>query len=247
MRRLVLGLAAAVFSTAALAGGLGEMSPEERDAFRAEVRAYLLENPEVITEAMAVLEEREAAAAELRDAALVQANTDAIFKSPGDWVGGNPDGDVTVVEFMDYRCGYCRKAHEEVNALVKADGNIRYVIKEFPILGDGSMVSSKFAIAVRMLHGDDAYKAAHNALVALRGDPTAETLTRLAADLGHDPAPILEKMATEEVKAVILANYRLAETMDITGTPTFVIDGTMLRGYAPLDDMQKIVASERAG
>ena len=160
-----------------------EMTTAERDALRDEIRAYLVENPEVLVEAMSVLEDREQIAALQRDAMLVATNSRDLFASPADWVGGNLEGDITLVEFMDYRCAYCRKAHEEVKELVSSDGNIRYVIKEFPILGEASLLSSQFAIAVRLLHGNDAYKAAHNALIALRGEPSADTLGRLALDL----------------------------------------------------------------
>jgi protein-disulfide isomerase len=224
---------------------LAEMTAEERAALRDEIRAYLIENPEVLVEAMDVLQQREELAALERDSQLVQTRASDIFASPTDWVGGNLQGDITLVEFMDYRCSYCRKAHEEVQELVESDGNIRYVIKEFPILGEASLVSSQFAIAVRLLHGDDAYKAAHNALIALRGEPTAETLGRLATDLGHDPAPILEKMGAEEVIAIISANHALADGMEISGTPTFVLKDQMLRGYVPLEDMRSIVAEAR--
>lgn len=222
------------------------MTPEERDAFRAEVKAYLMENPEVLVEAMSILQEREYAAELERDAQIIAAKSAEIFASPADWVGGNVDGDITVVEFMDYRCSYCRKAHDEVKTLVETDGNIRYVIKEFPILGPESLVPSQFAIAVRMLHGDDAYKAAHDALMTLRGEPTLDTVKRLATDLGHDPAPILAKMESDEVKAIITANHALADAMAISGTPTFIVQDTMMRGYVPLDGMQAIVAELRA-
>lgn len=244
MRRL---LALAAVATALLAPpALAEMAAEDRDALREEIRAYLLENPEVLVEAMGVLQSREEAAAVERDALLVQANADAIFASPHDWVGGNPDGDVTLVEFMDYRCGYCRKAYAEVAELVATDGNIRLVVKEFPILGEASVLSAQFAIAVRQLYGDDAYKAAHSALIALRGEPTAETLARLAIDLGHDPAAVAARMDSDEVLAVIDANHALAQTLEISGTPTFVIRDTMLRGYLPLDSMREVVASLRS-
>lgn len=222
-----------------------DMTPEDRATLHAEVRAYLLENPEVLVEAMAILQAREEAASTERDAMLVQTKSAELFSSPTDWVGGNLDGDVTLVEFMDYRCGYCRKAHDEVQTLVQNDGNIRYIIKEFPILGEGSMVSSQFAIAVRLLHGDVAYKAAHDALIDLRGDPTPDSLTRLATDLGHDPAPIMAKMPTDEVMSVIATNHALADAMEISGTPTFVMKDTMLRGYVPLEGMQQILAGVR--
>ena len=244
--RLPLALIATLTASAAFAGGLGEMTEAERAAFREEVRAYLMENPEVIVEAMTELQVREDEAAMNRDLILMEENKDAIYNSSADWVGGNPNGDITVVEFMDYRCGYCRKAYEEVEELVKADGNIRFVLKEFPILGEESLLSSQFAISVRMLYGDEAYKKAHDALVTLRGEANTETLGRLATELGHDPAAVTAKMASEEVKAVILANHDLATTLEINGTPTFVIDRTMVRGYVPLDGMQQIVAGQRS-
>ena len=239
-------------AAAALAAGLmtlpaqAEMTPEERAAFREEVRAYLLENPEVLIEAMDILQSREDQAAANRDLEMLAANQAAIFESPDDWVGGNPEGDIVLVEFMDYRCGYCRKAYTEVEELVKSDGNIRFVVKEFPILGEASLLSSQFAIAVRQLHGDAAYKSAHDALIALRGEPTVDTLGRLAADLGFEAQPILDRMDAPEVMSVIQANHALADKMEISGTPTFVLKSMMLRGYVPLDAMREIVAEVRA-
>ncbi|MFP5480142.1 MAG: DsbA family protein [Alphaproteobacteria bacterium] len=236
----------------ALAAGLitlpaqAEMTDAERQAFRDEVRAYLLENPEVLIEAMDVLQSREEQAAANRDLQMLSDNAAMIFESPDDWVGGNPEGDVVLVEFMDYRCGYCRKAYDEVEELVKSDGNIKFVVKEFPILGEASLLSSQFAIAVRQLHGDTAYKSAHDALIALRGEPTLDTLGRLAADLGLEAQPILDRMTAPEVMSVIEANHALADKMEISGTPTFVLKSMMLRGYVPLEAMREIVAEVRA-
>jgi protein-disulfide isomerase len=236
-----------LLGTTALTPALAEMTDAERAAFRAEVRAYLLENPEVLVEAMDELQAREEVAAAGRDIQMLQDNAQAIFNDAASWVGGNPDGDITIVEFVDYRCGYCRKAHEEVAELISSDGNIRYVLKEFPILGEQSLLSSKFAIAVLQLHGPEAYKAAHDALITLRADATPESLAGLAADLGHEAAPILERMVAPDVMSVIAANHTLATTMQINGTPTFVIDQTMVRGYVPLEGMREIVSQERAG
>lgn len=222
-----------------------EMTDAERDAFRAEVRAYLLDNPEVLIEAMDVLQSRQDQNAAQRDLQMLSDNADAIYNSPGDWAGGNLNGDITVVEFMDYRCGYCRKAFAEVEELVNSDGNIRFVLKEFPILGEQSLLASKFAISVRQLYGDDAYKTAHDALMQMRADVSLESLARLAGDLGHDAAAISAQMEKPEVMAVIDANHQLATTMEINGTPSFVIDQTMLRGYVPLDGMRQIVEGQR--
>lgn len=223
------------------------MTEAERQAFRAEVRAYLLENPEVLLEAIAILEDRQAAAEGANDAALIEANRAAIFDDPASWTGGNPQGDITVVEFMDYRCGYCRKAFEEVETLVREDGNIRFVVKEFPILGEESELSSRFAVATLQLAGPEVYKRAHDALITLRGTVTPEALDRLAGDLGLDATAIRARMGEAEVSSVIARNRALAETLKINGTPTFVIDGVMLRGYVPLDGMRQIVDEARQG
>jgi protein-disulfide isomerase len=246
MLRLALALPLAIcLATSASAFDVSAMSAAEREAFRAEVRAYLLENPEVLMEAIGVLEDRRATAEAQGDADVLRVNAERIYNDPASWSGGNPQGDVTVVEFTDYRCGYCRKAHDEVAELVGSDGNIRFVIKEFPILGDASVLSSRFAIAVRQLAGDEAYKAAHDALIALRGEPDTRTLTRLAGDLGLDAAAVLGRMDSPEVTAVIAANHELGMALRVNGTPTFVINGTIVRGYLPLDQMRAIVAEER--
>lgn len=251
MTRLALGLITGLAALPALAeapvsGTAATMTETERKDFRAEVRAYLLEHPEVLIEAMDVLQQREELAVLDRDARIIAANSARIFANPNDWVGGNPEGDITLVEFMDYRCGYCRKAYAEVAELIATDGNIRFVVKEFPILGEASMLSAQFAIALRQLHGDEAYGRAHSALIALRGEPTVETLTRLADDLGFAAQPILDRMNAPEVMAVIQDNHALAATMDISGTPAFVMGDGVMRGYAPLDIMRDFVADMRA-
>lgn len=238
---------AAALAAPALATDLNAMTDADRQAFRAEVKAYLLENPDVLVEAMNVLNARQAAADAQNDATLVKTHADAIFNDPASWVGGNPDGDITVVEFTDYRCGYCRKAYDEVSELVKSDGNIRFVVKEFPILGEASLISARFAIAVRQTAGDKAYEQAHDALITLRGDPTPENLGKLATKLGLDAPTILAAMESPEVTAVIEANHALGDRLSINGTPTFVIDGTMVRGYVPLDGMRQIVQAQREG
>lgn len=229
----------------AAAFDLSAMTDAERSSFRAEIRSYLMENPEVLMEAIGVLEQRQQDDALQADLQMLADNADAIFNDPASWVGGNPEGDITVVEFLDYRCGYCRKAYEDTEELVKSDGNIRFVVKEFPILGEQSLLSSQFAIATRMVAGDEAYKKAHDALMTLRGDATPEALAGLAADLGLDAAAITAKMASSEVQAVIAANHALGTTLQINGTPSFVIDQTMVRGYVPLDGMRQIVEGQR--
>ena len=224
------------------------MSEADRTALRAEIRSYLLDHPEVLMEAIAVLDKRRDAKAAADDAAMLKANADAIFHDPDSWVGGNPSGDVTLVEFMDYRCGYCRKALGEVADLVKSDGNIRFVVKEFPILGAQSDAAARFAIAVRQLHGDAAYAKVHEALMTMAGDVTPASLAKVAAAAGvGDLGAVRARMDSPMVQAVIDANLALGQKLAISGTPTFVVEDTMLRGYVPLAGMRQIVAAARKG
>ncbi|WP_413870139.1 DsbA family protein [Albidovulum sp.] len=237
---------AALLATPAAAFDLTSMTDAERAAFRAEVRAYLLDNPEVLAEAIDELQRRQAQAAAAGDADFVKANAEEIFNDGHSFVGGNPEGSLTVVEFIDYRCGYCHKAHAEVAELVRSDGDIRYIVKEFPILGEDSVTAARFAIAALQALGPEAYEKINAGFYeSFRGEVTQGTLAAFAADLGLDGDAILARMDAPEVTKVIEENHLLAERMQISGTPTFVMGGQMLRGYAPLETMRAIVADAR--
>lgn len=245
-RALAVAAAAGAFALPAGALDLGAMTEAERAAFGAAVRAYLLEHPEVLIEAVDVLNARQADAQAGADAALVAANLAAIADDGFSWVGGNPEGDVTVVEFLDYRCGVCRRTHPEVWELIAADGNIRYIVKEFPILGPQSDLSSAFAIATLIEAGPEAYGAMSKALMELDAAATEPTLARLAEAFELDGAAILARMADPEVERRIAETRELAIRLQINGTPTFVIGDRMVRGQVPLATMQTLVADQRA-
>lgn len=223
-----------------------EMTDAERDVFRDEVRAYLLDNPEVIMEAINILEERQADDARQRDFDLVAANADALFNAESSFVGGNPEGDITVVEFLDYRCGYCKRAHPEVAALVDGDPNIRYVIKEFPILGEQSVLASRYALAVQQLAGDETYYDVHNTLMEFQGDFSEANLARVSTAFGLDHDAVVAAMGSDEVTEVIYENRLLAQKLSISGTPSFVFADQMVRGYVPLAQMEQIVDAARS-
>lgn len=246
MKRILATIALMAFSSPALAFDINAMSDTERDTFRGEIRSYLMDNPEVIVEVMDMLENRQAAQQAAHDDALVKTYQDELFNDGVSWEGGNPDGDITLVEFMDYRCGYCRRAYEEVEQLIAKDGNIRFIVKEFPILGEASVFSARFAIAAKLIGGADAYKAAHDALIVFKGDLTPQALARMAKTLGLDGEAVLEKMDSDEVSMEIFANRQLAQSMQISGTPTFVMQDQMLRGYLPLDNMMALVKEKRS-
>ena len=247
MKRLILAAALAMTTLAnpALATDIITMTDTERDVFRAEVRAYLMENPEVLLEAIAVLEEREATQAAGNDQALIAANADDIYNDGVSYVGGNPDGDITIVEFSDYRCPYCKRAHPEVAELVATDGNVRLIYKEFPILGQDSLTTAQFALATLMVAGPEAYVEVSNALMDLRGAPSDGALSKIAEGLGLDAAALLEKMKSTEVSQAIQANRALGQRLQISGTPTFILGDQVVRGYVPLENMRAMVEEAR--
>jgi len=248
MRFPRLFVAAALACAAALPAAaldLDAMTAAERDAFRAEVRAYLLENPEVLMEAIGVLEAREAEAAAALDVELARANSDALFNDPASWSGGNPQGDITLVEFIDYRCGFCKRAHPEVTELIETDGDIRIIRKEFPILGDQSVLASRFAVATLQIAGDDAYEQVSDSLIQMRSNVTDQSLETLGDTLGLPTEEITAHMDSDAVTDVLRANQELAQRLQISGTPTFVLEDQMLRGYVPLDGLRDIVSDVR--
>lgn len=235
MKRMI-ALATAGFLTAlpAQAFDLTDMTADERAAFGAAVRGYLLENPEILRDMSAALAEKDTTAA----LAALDDTTHA-------WVGGNPDGDVTIVEFVDYKCGYCKQAHKEVMELVEADGNIRLILRDFPILGQESQLAALFAVAVLKTVGPDAYETVHDKLMEFRGKVTEESLRNQAEALDLDADAILAALQSDPVFAALSETFDIANRLDIQGTPGFVINGKVLATYMPPERMIAEVADAR--
>ncbi|MEM8740403.1 MAG: DsbA family protein [Pseudomonadota bacterium] len=216
----------------------------ERDTFRDEVRAYLLDNPEVILEAIQILEQRRELAAATAELELVAANADALRNDGYSHVGGNPDGTVTVVEFFDYRCGFCKRAHDDVKTLVRTNPDIRLVYKEFPVLGPDSLSAARAAMAALRQDGE-AYEKFNDALMRFGGPITDRVIDRLAERSGVDVEQMRADMQDPQIEAQISANHQLAQVLRISGTPTFVIGDRIVRGLIPLDEMNRVVQLAR--
>ena len=224
---------------------LSDMTAAEREAFRSEVRAYLLEYPEVLMEAINILQARRKANTRPTDAALIAASSEQLYNDPNSWVGGNPDGDVTLVEFSDYRCGYFKKAHPELQELLQRDPNIRLVVKEWPILGPDSAAAARMAQAALDL--DPAkFEALNDALMSFEGQLTEAAAYQIASGVGYDIAALKKRAASAEIEARIGDNYALARTLGLRGTPSFILGNQIIRGYVPVDQMQAAVAEARA-
>jgi len=231
-----------IVSTASVVAAQSDAS---RSTLRSEIRAYLLENPEILMEMVALLEAREQALKTSADRELVALNADALFADGFSFVAGNPNGSLTLVEFVDYQCGFCRRAHPDVRALVESDGDIRLIIKELPILGPGSELGARAAISALILSGGDAYLRANDELMGLNVPITDETLDRTLIEADLDPAEIRAGMYDPEVTRRLRETQALAQLLEITGTPTFVVESSVVRGYLPLADMRNLVAELR--
>ena len=234
------------FSSISIAMDINNLTNADRKVLQKEIRRYILENPDIIFEAADIVRKREAALEVQEDEELIQSNFNEIFYDNYSYVGGNPDGDITIVEFVDYKCGYCRKAAELVRELIAKDDNIRFVVKEFPILGEASLVSSKFAIAVKNIGGPEKYKVAHDILLALTAEPTEIYLRRIAKELELNPEELFEAMQSDLVAQEIDQTGELAQKLQISGTPTFILGDQFLRGFVPLEILSKAIQSERA-
>ena len=244
LRSLLVLLALSCASTVS-AQSLENLSPADKAALHAEIRDYLLANPELVLEMIDIIKQRQADAQVLSDADMVRDRAAQLFDDGYSFVGGNPEGDITVVEFIDYRCGYCKKAHQEIADLVQGDGNIRYIIKEYPILGPESEFGARAALAVLASASPADYFRFHDALMRFNGPLNEATLRSIASDTGIDADRMVADMMSAGVEAHLGANRQLGQQMGVDGTPFFVIGDHVLRGYAPIAQMQNLVRAER--
>jgi protein-disulfide isomerase len=219
-------------------------TPEQSDAIRAIVREYLTRNPEVILEAIEALKARDQASAEIRAKRVLAARQAELLDDPGSPVTGNPKGDVAVVEFFDYRCPYCKRVHPTIQALLREDKNIRFVYKEWPILGPPSVYAARAALAAR---SQNRYVEFHGALMEVRGNLDEAAVHRAAAAAGLDVERLKRDMEaqTADLDKIFVRNDDLARSLEITGTPAFVIGDVIVRGATDMESMKKVVADVR--
>ena len=215
----------------AMALGTSAFAAEFNDKQRSElgdiIRDYLMQNPEVLRDAFQELQRREQVAEANRAQSAIKEHASAIFKSSGDLVAGNPDGSVTLVEYFDYNCGYCKRALPDVLKLVDEDKDLKIVMKEFPILGPGSTFAARAALASK---AQGKYWEFHLALLELRGAATEQTVLKVAKNIGLDVDKLKKDMESPDVDKVLGTNMATAQALGINGTPAFVIDDKLIPG-----------------
>jgi protein-disulfide isomerase len=215
-----------------------------RAEIEAIVRQYLLTNPQVIVEALTILEERQKREADQRTAqSLAQRRAD-LERDPLDPVTGNPQGDVTLVEFFDYRCGFCKQVHPEMLAAVAADGRVRVVHKQFPILGPASVIAARAALASQ---AQGRYVALHEALMAERRALDETVVMDVAKRAGLDLERLRADMARPEIETKLRRVSDVARALEIRGTPAFIVGGDLVPGAIDRDAFRALFAKARAG
>ncbi|MBR1220366.1 DsbA family protein [Bradyrhizobium sp. U87765 SZCCT0131] len=249
-RNLVNPLAAAALALCIVPATVHaqSFSDSQRGEIQGIIKSYLLSHPEILEEVSAELSKRQAAAEAEKHQTAVKKNADTIFNSPRGVIVGNRDGDVTFVEFFDYNCGYCKHAMNDMLSLMKSDPKLKVVLKEFPVLGPGSVEAAQVAVAVRMQDPTGKkYLDFHQKLLGGRGQADKARALAAAKDAGLDMARLDKDMASPEVRATLEENFKLAEDMGLNGTPSYVIGNQVVVGAVGLDNLSKKIGEARCG
>ena len=221
-----------------------EIKPEDKAQFEQMIRDYILEHPEVIMESVTRFQANQKSAAEEMARQNLVSQKDLLLNDPTSPVIGNLKGDVAVVEFFDYRCGYCKKVHADVMSLIESDKNIRLIFKEFPILGPDSETASRAALSI-WNSDPDKYIEFHNELMTVRGALPATRVLEIAGSLGIDIEKLTAGMSSAKVTEAIQGNHNLASSLNISGTPAFVIGGELVPGAVDLATLKNLIKKAR--
>ena len=237
-------MAAPTATSVAPTSSTGGLTDEQRRDVEATIRNYLIANPEIVRDAINALQAKEDAAAQVAQQDAIKQNADALFNAKQEVVLGNLKGDVTLVEFFDYNCAYCRHAHADMQKLIADDPNLRVVLKQFPILGDGSVAAAQVAVAV-LLTAPEKYAAFHDELITDKGQVDGNKALAVAQDLGLDLAKIKSLANSDEVKANISEASDLAQKLNVTGTPSYATKLKVVVGAVGLDALKAEVKAVR--
>ena len=247
MKKLTaLGFAVA-FAGAALVPAVpvsaDEFTPAQKQELGAFIREYLVNNPEVLQEAIQALDKKDKAAEEENRQKVVTSQAGPLFSSKYQATVGNPQGSATLVEFFDYNCHYCKGALPDVTRLMKGDSNLKLVLKDFPVLGPGSVEAAKVAAAARNQLPGDKFWAFHTKLLATHGPIGKAEALAVAKDLGLDMDKLAKDMESPEVKTGLQETMQLADSLQINGTPSFVVGQEVVVGAVGYDQLKDKVDS----
>jgi protein-disulfide isomerase len=239
---LALCAAVSLLAAPAPAQEKGGFSSQQRDQVKGLVREYILENPEIISEAIVALQAKEERARTEKQAKALATHKDALFNPTENTIIGNPKGNVTVVEFFDYNCGYCKSMFSAVREILEDDSDVRMVMKEFPILGPGSVVAARAALASRE---QGKYSELHMALLGHKGSLNQASVEGIANDVGLNIDKLRADMNNPDINEILGNNMALAQDLGIEGTPALIVGDKLIPGAIGVDRLRDLIADAR--
>lgn len=244
LRRLVLGLLLAVPIGLPLVAAAAEFTAGQRQEIEAIIRDYLTKNPDVMLDVLQAAQDKIKSDSREKAAAALATRKRELYEDADSPAAGNPQGNVTVVEFFDYRCPYCKQVVPAIEALLAEDKQLRFVYKEFPVLGADSVLAAKAALAARK---QGKYDAFHRALMTMKGQINDAAVYKVAGSVGLDVERLKRDMADPAIERMLKANHKLADELDIRGTPAFVVGEEIVPGAISVDALRQLIEVARAG
>jgi protein-disulfide isomerase len=239
MHLLILFIVALFFNAPARAE---DFSPSQKQAIETIVHDYLIKNPDVLRDSFLALQKQEQARLQVSQKKAVEDYAKLLTNSDKQGVIGNRSGDVTLVMFFDYNCGFCRGADHDLQRLIKEDKNLRMVLKEFPVLGTGSVEA---AMVSAQLIKDPKYADFHHALIGSKGEVGKTQALEVAKSLGLDAVKLEKGMASDETRAIVQESYKLADALSINGTPAYVIGFDVFPGAQSYETLKGAIGNMR--
>jgi protein-disulfide isomerase len=229
----------------ALPASAQTFSDDQRQQIEGIVKDYLMKHPELIQDVMSALDKKQQEAEAQKASVTIKDNNATLFNSPHQVVLGNPQGKVQIVEFFDYNCGFCKRALPDMLTLLKSDPDIKFVLKEFPVLGEGSVEAAHVAVAARMQDPTGKkYIDFHQKLLGGRGPADKARALAVAKDVGFDMTRLEKDMNSDEVKTTIDEDMKLADALGVNGTPSYVVGNELIVGAVGLDELKEKIAAD---
>ncbi len=209
------------------------------------IKEYILENPEIIIEAIEIYQEKQNFKTIDKEKKLIKSLRSEILDDKNSYQYGDKNSKNTIVEFIDYNCGYCKRNHNIIMKFLKKNNDVRYIVKELPILGERSILASKFAILIYLKDGPEVYQKFFNFLMTHKNQLDFQILKSFASKAGSKINDFDNQINIKKVNSVIATNLLLAEKLSINGTPTFVIGNSIIRGFISSEELQEIIDNVR--
>ena len=217
----------------------------ELNEFNSLIKKYILENPEIIIEAIEIYQKKQNFKTIDKEKKLIKNFSSEIFYDKNSYQYGDKNSKTTIVEFVDYNCGYCKRNHNIIMKFLKNNNNVRYVVKELPILGEKSLLASKIAVLIYLVDGSEVYKKFFDFLMTYKNQLNFEILKSFASKAGSTIKDFDNQINIQKVNSVIVNNLSLAEKLSINGTPTFIIGNSIIRGFISSEELQEIIDNLR--